>query len=113
MHVGLQHGGVIYATSNTHVKNNLVHFYPQGNRLLLIPGSIKYIYQEQDTFVFAIQWQLLTSDVITDLYYPHFPAKLYSSQLSIQLEQVQTDWIYSHYARWNLSATQSVVLSLS
>jgi hypothetical protein len=112
----LHHNGVIYTTSNTHMGNSLVYFHPQGNRSLRVPGSIKYIYQEQGRFVLAVQRQLPTSgDNGSDPYaiYPHFPAKLYSSQLSVGLERVQTDWIYSHYARWKLSATQSVVLSLS
>ena len=111
----VRHNGIIYATSNTHIGNSLVQFYPQGSKSLLVPGSIKYIYQEQDRFVLAVQRQLPTSTDISDPYtiYPHFPAKLYSSQLSVELERVQLDWIYSHYARWNLSATQSVVLSLS
>jgi hypothetical protein len=115
MRARLRHNGIIYATSNTHIGNSLVQFYPQGSKLSLVPGSIKYIYQEQDRFVFAVQRQLPISTDISDPYaiYPHFPAKLYSSQLSVELEQVQLDWIYSHYARWNLSATQSVVLSLS
>jgi hypothetical protein len=111
----LRHHGIIYATSKTHTGNSLVYFYPRGNRSTLVPGSIKYIYQEQDRFLLAVQRQLPASDNASNPYavYPDFPAKLYSSQLSVELEQVQVDWIYSHYARWNLSATQSVVLSLS
>ena len=110
----IQHNNLIYATSKTHTGNSLIQIYPQGNRSTLVPGSIKYIYREQDRFVLAVQRQLPTNDV-SDPYaiYPDFPAKLYSSQLSVVLERVQTDWIYSHYVRWDPSATQSVVLSLS
>ena len=43
----------------------------------------------------------------------YFPAKLYSSSLSQELEHVEPDWIYAHYAKWKVSCTQSVVLSLS
>jgi hypothetical protein len=111
----LRHNGIIYATSKTHTGNSLVYFYPRGNQSMVVPGSIKYIYQEQDRFLLAVQRQLPASDNAPDPYavYPDFPAQLYSSQLSVELEQVQVDWIYSHYARWNVSATQSVVLSLS
>ena len=84
----LRHNGIIYATSKTHTGNSLVHFYPQGNRSTLVPGSIKYIYQEQGRSVFAVQWQLPASDDVSDPYaaYSDFPAKLYSSQLSVELE---------------------------
>ena len=113
-HARVRHNGVIFATSKTHVGNSLVQFYPQGNRSTLVPGSIKYIYKEHGKFVLAIQRQLPADDVF-DPYavYPHFPAKLYSSSLSQELERVETDWIYAHYARWKVSSTQSVVLSLS
>jgi hypothetical protein len=111
----LRHNSIIYATSKTHTGNSLVYFYPGGNRSTLVPGSIKYIYQDQGRFLLAVQRQLPASDDALDPYaiYPDFPAKLYSSQLSVELERVQVDWIYSHYARWNFSASQSVVLSLS
>ena len=112
--VRLWHNGVMLATSKTHIRNSLVQFYPQGNQLMLIPGSIKYIYQESSRFVLVIQWQL-PSDNVSGPYsiYPHFPTKLYSSSLSQELEHVEPDWIYAHYARWKVSCTQSVVLSLS
>ena len=113
IHARLQHNGVMLATSKTHIRNSLVQFYPQGNQSTLIPGSIKYIYQESGRFVPAIQQQL-PSDDVSDPYsiYPHFPTKLYSSSLSQELEHVEPDWIYTHYARWKVSCTQSVVLSL-
>ena len=84
----VRHNGIMYATSNTCIGNSLVKFYPQGSKLLLVPGSIKYIYQEQDRFVLAVQQQLPTSTNITDPYaiYPHFPAKWYSSQLLVELK---------------------------
>jgi hypothetical protein len=101
----------------THVgiRNSLVYFYSGGNRSTPVPGNIKYIYRDQGKCLLAVQRQPPASDDTPDLYaiYPDFPAKLYSSQLSAELEQDQVDWIHSHYARWNLSASQSVVLSLS
>ena len=110
----LRHNGVMLATSKTHIRNSLVQFCPQGNRSTLIPGSIKYIYQECRRFVLAIQWQFPSINA-SDPYsiYPHFPAKLYSSSLSQELERVEPDWIYAHHARWKVSCTQSAVLSLS
>ena len=106
---------VSYTLHPKRTGNSLIQFYPQGNRSTLVSGSIKYIYQDQDRFVLAVQRQFPASNIVSDPYtiYPDFPAKLYSSQLSAELERVQTDWIYSHCARWNLSDTQSVVLSLS
>jgi len=86
----LRHNGVIYTTSDTHTGNSLVHFYPQGDTSSLVPGSIKYIYEEHGRFCLAVQQQLPASEIVSDPYtiYAHFPAKLYSSQLSSQLERV-------------------------
>jgi hypothetical protein len=45
--------------------------------------------------------------------YPHFPAKLYSSQLDTKLESIKVDWVVTHFARWTPSPDLAVVLSLS
>jgi hypothetical protein len=92
------YNGVIYATSQTHIGNSWVQYYSHGNRFSLVAGSIKYIYQEQGKFILAIQRQLPVNGSASNAYaiYPHFPAKFHSYQLSPELEQVQTEWIYSH-----------------
>ena len=78
--------GVSYSRSSTHVGNSLILFYPNGNRLSApVPGSIKYIYQAEDAFHFAVQHQhpIHGRSSIADAFsaYPHFPAKVYSSNL--------------------------------
>ena len=46
-------------------------------------------------------------------HYPGFPAKLYCSRLSHELEIVQAEWVVSHYARWTMPSGCVVVLLLS
>ena len=110
--------GVYYCRSSTHIGNSLILFYPSGNYTLSpVPGSIKYIYESNRSWHFAVQRQrpLLASRVITAdpfTIYPHFPAKLYSSILEDRLESVQVGWVTSHYAQWAISSEQVVVLSL-
>lgn len=109
---------IIYSRSSTHVGNSLILFYPNGNRLLApVPGVIKYIYRRRDSskWYFAVQRQLPAPEGIPDPFakYPHFPASLYSTQVSSALEKVQVPWIFSHYARWKYTHNLTVVLSLS
>ena len=62
---------------------------------------------------FAVQRQrqsTLAADVFAA--YPHFPAKLYSTQLIENLEHVKIPWVMSHYASWVVSPREVVVLSL-
>lgn len=112
----VQHDGITYSSSKTHLGNSLVQFYPGGDRALSpIPGSIKYIYREGKTMYLAVQRQLPSDNLVVDPFaqYPHFPAKVYSSRLSQNLERVHLDWVFSHYARWNFTADSAVVLSLN
>lgn len=112
----LRHNGIIYSTSTTHLGNSLVQFYPNGDTALSpVPGCIKYIFLERTRFYLVIQHQLPLDSLIPDLFalYPQFPAKMYSSHVSPSLERVEVGWIYSHYARWELSAEHAVVLSLN
>ena len=45
--------------------------------------------------------------------WPHFPARVYSTSLSPQLEGVDPEWIVSQYARWAFDKDHAVVLNLS
>ena len=50
--------GVIYSQSSTHLGNSLILFYPRGDcSSSLVPGSIKYIYRDGESFIFAVQRQ--------------------------------------------------------
>jgi hypothetical protein len=113
----LRDKNIIYARSSTHMGNSLIHFYSGGSTSSpAVPGSIKYIFRSRDgPFMFAVHRQLPVSDDAPDPFrhYPHFPAKLYSSALSDHLELVQVDWVLAHFARWQFSESQAVVLSLS
>ena len=109
-------GGVVYSRCSAHVGNSLVLFYPDGNRAFhAIPGCIRYIYEHEGSLRFAIQRQhVLPAAGMVDPYaaYPHFPARMYSSALEMDLESVKVSWVVSHYARWAISEDTVVVLSL-
>jgi hypothetical protein len=111
------HNGVVFSRSSTHMGNSLVHFYPNGYKLSPpIPGAITYIYHTDGTPIsYAVRRQLPTPPFTLDPYqaYANFPAKLYSSALSENLEMVKPEWVLAHYARWRLSPSEVVVVSLS
>lgn len=115
LHARHKKRGIIYSRSSTHLGNSLIHFYANGQSNELVPGSIKYIFSSQGRTAFAVQRQLPLRNGIKDPFanWPHFPAKLYSPQLRGELEIVELDWIYAHYARWTISQWLAVVLSLS
>ncbi|KIK18689.1 hypothetical protein PISMIDRAFT_108961 [Pisolithus microcarpus 441] len=110
------HEGVVYSRSSTHVGNSLIMFYPQGClSVSSIPGSIKYVFGSSGFLTFAVQQQLpLPSGMCNDPFasYLHFPAKLYSSAISDDLEIVQLSWVMSHFARLTVADDRAVVLSL-
>lgn len=110
--------GVFYTTAVTHLGNSLVMFYPNGNMSTSpVPASIKFIFSRGEETLFAVERQLPRSadDDSVDPFskYPHFPAKLYGSRMSSDLEVIKLDWVLSHYARWNMPSGYSVVLPLT
>ncbi|KAG0700172.1 hypothetical protein DFH29DRAFT_807897 [Suillus ampliporus] len=115
----LKFDGIFYSRASTHVGNSQVLFYPQGDRLLShIPGTICHIYAAPTgELVFAVQRYILLArhnrHVDPFAMYPGFPAKLYLSSLSSHLESVKVAWVVGHFARWEVSSDQAVVLSLS
>lgn len=113
----LSYRRIMYASSQTHLGNSLVHYYPGGNReVSMVPGCIKYIYSSDgQQYSFAVARQIPIHSVGVDPFsqYPHFSAKTYSTQLSGTLEQVEPEWVFSHYARWNINSEEAVILSLS
>lgn len=108
---------VFFCRSSTHVRNSLVLFYPNGNHLETpIPGSIEYIVAKPNNdIVYVVRPQLpaLPGTLDPFRFYPHFPAKIYSPDLSNQHQVIHPDWVLSHYARWNLDKNRAVVLTLS
>lgn len=108
--------GFIYSRSSTHLGNSLVLFHKGGDRRLSpVPGCIKHIYRHQSTTYLAVQRYEDIEHGTADPFakYPYFPAKLYSSTLADPLEIIQPEWIHSHFALWEFSPSQVVVLSLS
>jgi hypothetical protein len=117
MRARIKVGGIIYSSSQTHLGNSLIQFYPEGDKIRSpVPGSIKYIYSSDGQhYSLAVQRQMPIEQLEVDPFnqYPYFPAQTFSTQLSATLEHVHTDWIFGHYARWNLSSDHAIVLSLS
>jgi hypothetical protein len=110
--------GIVYSTVSAHVGNSLVYFYPKGNKSSSpVPGSIKYIVSRKGEATLAVRRQLPCNrnQGFVDPFsrYAHFPARLYDSRLSDILEEVKTEWVMCHFARWNISSEHAVVLSLS
>lgn len=111
----VKHEGVAYSRSSTHVGNSLITFYPQGCRTMSpVPGSIKYIYGSNGMLTFAVQRQSPLQEKHQDPFstYLHFPAKLYSSVMSDDLEVVCLSWVVSHFACWAVAHDHVVILSL-
>lgn len=110
-----KHCGVMFSRSSTHMGNSLILFYPHGDKTSgVLPGCVKYIFQQDRHTYFAVQRHLPLPPDISDPFkkYCHFPAKLYSAQLDSSIEIVQVKWVVSHFARWSLSPHHVVVLSL-
>jgi hypothetical protein len=110
-------GSVVFARSSTHLGNSLILFYPGGDTCLeLVPGSIQHIVSpvSKPPFYIVRRQLPLPSPIVDPLIrYPYFKAKIYSSEMGVDLEIVYIDWVVSHYARWNVTSEHSVVLNLS
>jgi hypothetical protein len=107
---------VTFSRMSTHLGNSLIMFYPSGDHSNKpVPGSINYIVaQDGGEVVYVIRRQQPSSGAIDPFSrYPHFHAKIYSTVLSENLEVVKPEWVFSHYARWDLDEKHAVVLSLS
>lgn len=108
---------IIYNRSSTHVGNSLVMFYPKGDKSQEpVPGCIEHImFEPNGEVTFTIRRQLPALPGFVDPYieWPHFPARVYSTSLSPQLEGVDPEWIVSQYARWAFDKDHAVVLNLS
>jgi hypothetical protein len=111
--------GVTFARSSTHLGNSFVLFYPNGNKQLSPePGQIEHIIVElgsPETVTFAIKCHLPLSPETVDPFkaYEHLPMKLYSSQLTDELQIINIDWIFGQFARCSITSSHVVVLSLS
>ena len=111
-----RHNGVVYAISSAHMGNSLVLFYANGKTgSSIIPGCIQYIVSQEKRLIFAVRRHLPANGSLVDPFnpYPHFPAKLYCSNLAKELELVPADGIIGHFARWPISSSHVVILHLS
>jgi len=110
------HNGIVYSRCSTHSGNSLIEFYPNGVLSKQpVPGSITFIVKSGKKTVFLVQRQLPAPPGTIDpfVHYPHFPAKLFSTDLCHNFEVVEVDWVISHVARWKMGNGNAVILSLS
>ncbi|KAF8519227.1 hypothetical protein BU17DRAFT_47916 [Hysterangium stoloniferum] len=116
LHAYLKLGRVTFARSSTHLGDSLIYFYADGIQSLgPVPGCIKYIFEVDSISSFTVQRQLpfRGGSVNPFQYYPHFPADLYSAELSPNLEVVKVEWVMCHFARVVLTSEFVAILSLS
>ena len=86
----MSHADVTYSRLSTHLGNSLILYFSEGSTTGgPIAGSIKYIYLHDGLWKLAVQRQLPAAEGTQDPFkpYPHFPARLYSTALSKQLEE--------------------------
>jgi hypothetical protein len=109
------HVNVTYSRSTSHLGNSLVLYYSAGDASKVpTAGSIKYIYLYGGKVWLAVQRQLNAPAHIRNPFslYPHFPASIYSTRLSSELETIDLAWLVGHYARWAINDELCVVLAL-
>ena len=110
------HAGSVYSRSSIHLGNSLVVYWAGGRVVsdLYSVGSIKYIYDHLGSVKLAVQRQMEAPPGTVDPFRPYadFGARLYSTALQEELEEVQMTWIIGHYARWEISSNLCVVLPL-
>jgi hypothetical protein len=112
----VQHNGLSYTQSTTHLGNSLILFSPNGDTSIsLVPGQIKHITTYKNITVFFVHRYLPLKSGVTDPFqaYIHIPIKLYSSQVDTKLEVVQVNWVTGHFALCSLSDEHIAVVSLS
>ncbi|KAF8576401.1 hypothetical protein K439DRAFT_1622880 [Ramaria rubella] len=99
-----QHKG---ALASTHLGKSLILFYAAGcvQYIVLLEGQITFVVHHHNPAVSGI--------VDPFAPYPHFLAKLYSSQLVEHLEIVQVQWVLGHFAQWSISSENVVILNLT
>jgi hypothetical protein len=113
LHARFRYNGYTFTSGKS-----LINFYPNGpeSSSTAIAGSISYIFDSPEgPVVFAVRRQLPIPASTLDPFqhYPNFPAKLYSHQLSDTLEMVRPEWVMGHVARWQMTPSEVVVVSLS
>lgn len=119
LHARFKQNNVFFARSQTHSGNSQIYFYPAGDRKSApVAASIEYIFTENASPKapsLGIRRLLPVDNTVEDPFalYPQWPAKLYQSHLATSLEIIQPDWIYGHYARWDYTPEEAVVLLLN
>jgi hypothetical protein len=109
--------GCSYSRSSTHTGNSLILFRESSEGVSSVAGSIKYIFLHDQRWLLAVQRQLPCAEnsSLAQCFsrYPHFPAQVYSNQLSDSLVLVELDWIMDQFLRTRISETEVVVIPVS
>ena len=119
LHARFKCHGLVYSVLKTHEGNSQILYYPDGNTSSkCVIGIITFIYLEKMKSMIqpaaAVQRLTPVNGDSLDPFskYSHWPAQLYYHNSSTY-EQVQPDWVHSHFSRWNMNTTHMVTVSLN
>lgn len=111
------HNGVLYSITACHVGNSLVLVHPGGaSSKESVPGIIEDIcLNEHDEIVYVVRLYTTSRSDLRDpfRFYPDFPARAYSADLSAKRCIIRPQWVVGHFARYQLRPDVIAVLSLS
>jgi hypothetical protein len=116
LHARIVFKGGVYSNSYTHTGNSLILFPECPGSSRSIPGSIKYIFFHCGHWSLAVQSLLPSSNIpwmAAFSRYPHFPAKVYSAQLSDTLHHVELDVVRDRFIRTRITESEVVVIAAS
>jgi hypothetical protein len=114
----IRHCGVTLSRHTTHLGNSLVlaHIGGRQSAVQSVPVKIRHIFRLDDGSIqLAISRLRATPAGTVDPFeaFPHFNARLYSSQFDHKLEIIKLDQVDNHYAFCTLSSEYSAVVDLS
>ena len=111
------HNGIMYSTAACHTGNSLVLVRPGGAPSKGgVPGIIEDICSnEHDEILYIVRLYTRLRCELKDpfRFYPDFPARSYSPDLSPEPCVIRPQWVISHFARYRLRSDVIAVLSLS
>lgn len=106
---------VAYWRASSKAGKSLICFLPGGLvKTNLVYASIKYIFVKEGRVRFAVHRQM-DAQGIDDPFaeFPDFPCKIFSSTLSIDLEEVEVDWVLGTYLRYEWPELPGYVIAES
>lgn len=111
-----RHNGVNYSRATTHLGNSLVLYYPTGDAVSPVVGSIQKITTSKTGVRLHIQRQAPLKAGQRDPFarYPSFPASTYSAEMQPmnRLDVIDLSSIVTHVARY-IFKDRAIIVNLS